>query len=203
VTILKSESIFAEYRDVMHTVESIEGVVAAAPFIFLELRIASTGRAPIRFAVKGIDPQRVGSVLDLASILKIGKLADLAQGEPPALILGDALAESLGVHTGDRVMVMVPSQASGQPPREYPFRVTGILHTGFDAHDEHLALASLAAVEQLAGQGDQVMGVEVRVKDIDRSDEVARAIERALGGLPFEAKDWYELNRGLFGGRRP
>ena len=40
------------------------------------------------------------------------------------------------------------------------------------------------------------MGVEVKVKDIDRSDEVARAIEQALHGPPFEVKDWYELNRG-------
>lgn len=196
---------FSEYRDVVHTVESIEGVVAATPFVFLELQIASAGHAPITFAMKGIDPQRAGSVLDLGSMLKSGKLADLAHGEPAALILGDALAVSLGVHTGDRVLVTVPPEAqpAGQPPREVPFRVVGILHTDIEAYDEHLALASLAAAQQIADGGDQVMGVEVKVKDIDRSDEVARAIERALGGPPFEAKDWYELNRGLFGDRRP
>jgi lipoprotein-releasing system permease protein len=202
VIILKSVT-FAEYRDVMHTVESIEGVAAAAPFVFLDLRIASAGHAPIEVNMKGIDPQRAGSVLDLAPILKIGKLADLAQREPPALILGDALAESLGVHTGDRVTVMAPSQmpASGQPPHESPFRVTGILHTGFDAYDEHLALVSLAAAQQIMERGDQVTGVEVKVKDIDRSDEVARAIDRAIGGPPFEARDWYELNRELMAPR--
>ena len=88
------------------------------------------------------------------------------------------------MHTGDRVMVMVPSQAqpSGQPPREYPFRVTGILHTGVGAYDEQLALASLAAGQQIMERGDQVMGVEVRVKDIDRSDEVARAIDALSTG---------------------
>jgi ABC-type lipoprotein release transport system permease subunit len=72
-----------------------------------------------------------------------------------------------------------------------------------DVYDEHLAFASLAAGQQIVDRGDQVMGVEVNVKDIDRSDEVARAIEGALGGAPYQVMDWFELNRGLFGGRRP
>jgi hypothetical protein len=33
------------------------------------------------------------------------------------------------------------------------------------------------------------MGLEVKVKDIDRSEEVARAIERALGGPPYVVMD--------------
>lgn len=206
IVILKSEPTFAEFRDVVRTAESIEGVIAAAPFLFfLELHIASAGHAPVRVAVKGIDPQRAGSMRDLGPALKIGKLLDLAQGDPPALILGDQLAELLGVHTGDRVVVTPPpqTQSAGKPPREYPFRVIGIMHTDLDVYDQYLAFASLAAAQQILDRGDQVMGVEVKVKDIDRSDEVARAIERALGGSPYQVQDWFELNRELFGGRRP
>ena len=189
----------------VRTAESIKGVIAAAPFLFLELHIASAGHAPVGVAVKGIDPQRAGSMRDLGPALKIGKLLDLAQGDPPALILGDQLAKLLGVHTGDRVVVTLPpqTQSAGKPPREYPFRVIGIMHTDLDVYDQYLAFASLAAAQQILDRGDQVMGVEVKVKDIDHSDEVARAIERALGGPPYQVMDWFELNRELFGGRRP
>jgi lipoprotein-releasing system permease protein len=205
VIIMKNAATFAEYREVVRTAESIEGVVAAAPIVFLELHIASAGHAPRGVAVKGIDPRRAGGMRDLGPALKTGKLMDLAQGDPPALILGDQLAELLGVHTGDRVVVTHPpqTQPAGKPPREYPFRVTGIMHTEIDVYDDYLAFASLAAAQQIADRGDQVMGVEVKVKDIDRSDEVARAIERALGGRPYVVMDWFELNRELFGGRRP
>ena len=205
VVIMKSKAVFAEYRDVVRTAERIEGVVAAAPFVFLELDIARAGHAPVKFAMKGIDPRRAGSMRGLELAAKTGKLLELAQGDPPAIILGDKLAELLAVRVGDRVVVTQRPQAqpAGHPPREYPFRVTGIVHIGIDAYDEHLAVASVMDAQQISGGGDQVMGVEFQVKDIDRSDEVARAIERALGGLPYTAQDWFELNRELFDGRRP
>lgn len=205
VIVLKSQMLFADYREATKTVEAVDGVVAVEPFLFLELLIASAGHAPVRFAMKGVDPQRVGSALDLAPLLKAGRLQDLASGAPPAIVLGDALASALGVHLGNVVVVKVPPHigSAGEQLRDHPFRVTGILHTDIAEYDEHLALASLSAAQEVEGGGDQVMGLEIRVKDLDRSDEIARAIEGALGGLPFEAKDWFELNRGMFGGCRP
>jgi len=205
VIVLKAANTFAEYPEILKTVENVDGVVAAEPFLFLELVVASAGHVPLRFALKGIDPQRAAGVLDLTAHLKGGKVEDLAHDEPPAIILGDALADTLRVRIGDRVAVMLPhgdAQPAGRPPHQYPFHVVGALHTELAEYDQHLALASLAAAQQIVGRGDQVMGIEVKVKDIDRSDEVAREIERALGP-PYDVKDWYELNRDLFGGRRP
>jgi len=87
----------------------------------------------------------------------------------------------LAVRVGDRVVVTQLPQASRRGSlTRVSFRVTGIVHIGIDVYDEHLAVASLMDAQQISGGGDQVMGVEVQVKDIDRSDEVARAIERAL-----------------------
>jgi lipoprotein-releasing system permease protein len=210
VIVLKDVPEFAEYRDVLSMVERREGVVAAEPFVFVEVLIASAGHAPTGVAVKGVDPQRVASVLDLAAHLKAGKIQDLAHGEPPALIIGDVLARALGVRIGDRVTMTFPqvdTQQMGQPAHEYPFRVTGTFHVGFEEYDERLAYTSLAAAQNLVDRGDQVMGIELKLKDIDRSAEVAQAIEHALGGKPYHVMDWYELNRNLFrtlfGERRP
>lgn len=65
VVILKSAAVFAEYRDVVRVAERVEGVVAATPFVFLQLRIASAGHASLGVAVKGIDPRPAGGMRDL------------------------------------------------------------------------------------------------------------------------------------------
>ena len=204
VTVLKNNT-FTEYRDVLTTVEKTDGVVAAEPFIFDELMIASAGHPPFGVSLKGVDPQRVAGVLDLGARLKVGSLQDLGRGEPPAIMLGDALAEKLRVRAGDRVVLTAradDSQPGGQP-REYPFRVTGIFHTAIDEYDQRLAVAALASAQQVVYRRDQVLGIELKVKDIEQSDKVARAVERALGGLPYEVMDWRELSRGSSSDRKP
>jgi hypothetical protein len=78
------------------------------------------------------------------------------------------------------------------------FRVAGTFHMEFDVYDEQLGLTSIPAVQAMLGRGDQVMGIEMTVEDLARSDEVAEAVEQALGGTPYQAMDWYELNKQLF-----
>jgi lipoprotein-releasing system permease protein len=50
---------------------------------------------------------------------------------------------------------------------------------------------------ELWGQGDQVLGVELKVEDVDRADEIADALAGELGGA-YVVQDWNELNRNLF-----
>jgi lipoprotein-releasing system permease protein len=142
--------------------------------------------------------------------LTVGKLQDLASLEPPAVIVGDALAETLQVRVGDPVTMMLPksvTQPSNGPTLAQTFRVTGIFHVDFDEYDERLAFASLTAVQKILNRGDQVMGIEFTVTAIDQSSTVARAIEQTLGGPPYVSLDWYERNqelfRTLFGHLRP
>ena len=57
---------------------------------------------------------------------------------------------------------------------------------------------ALRDTQELVGRGDQVMGVELKVVDVDRAEEIAAKLERALGGPPYQVQDWYELNHNLF-----
>jgi lipoprotein-releasing system permease protein len=58
--------------------------------------------------------------------------------------------------------------------------------------------ASLQDTEDLQGRGDQVMGVELKVKDVDRAEAISQKLDKALGGPPYQVQDWYELNHNLF-----
>ncbi len=57
--------------------------------------------------------------------------------------------------------------------------------------------ADLYEAQRMYGQGDVVTGVEMRLHDLEAAPEMARRLERELGG-PFHTLDWAELNRNLF-----
>ena len=211
VIVLKSQATFAEYRDVMKTAQEIdEDVIAVQPFIFAEM-LVTRGKGQLSgVAIKGIDPSLVGGVLDLKQHMSEGSVESLAAepqaGVPPPIIMGKELAHKLKAQVGDDVTVVVPLsnidfdtwRAKSSAPRTRRFRVTGIFYSGFDEYDRRLMYTSLADTQELVGRGDQVMGVEMKVKDVDRAEEIADRLEEKLGGPPYQVQDWYELNHNLF-----
>jgi lipoprotein-releasing system permease protein len=210
VIVLKSQATFAEYRDVMKTAQSIDpDVLAVQPFIFAEM-LVTRGKGELSgVAIKGIDPKLVKGVLDIEKHMIEGSVDSLNDTPPdgvPPIIMGKELAHKLKAKVGDVVTVVVPLsnidfdtfRAKSSAPRTRKFRVTGIFYSGFDEYDRRLMYTALQDTQELVGRGDQVMGVELKVKDVDRAEEIAEKLEKALGGPPFQVQDWYELNHNLF-----
>lgn len=197
VLVLKNVLDYAEYRDVLRTVEQAPGVVAAQPFLFVDLYVESKTRKE-GISLKGVDVARVERVLGLGAHMKEGKLSSLATGD--SLILGDGLARTLAVKVGDSVTLSSPNVAAKV------FQITGTFHVGFDEFDDHLAVAALPRVQALVDRGDQVMGIELKSADIEGSDALAKALGKTLG-VNYVVMDWYQLNQKLFttlyGDRRP
>jgi len=211
VIVLKSQNTFAEYRDVMKTAREIDPeVIAVQPFIFAEM-LATRGKGQLSgVAIKGIDPQLASGVLDLEKHMLQGSIKSLGapprQGVLPPIIMGKELAHKLKAKIGDDVTVVVPLsnldfdtfRAKSSAPRSRKFRVTGIFYSGFYEYDGRLMYTSLQDTQDLVGRGDQVMGVEMKVKDVERAEEIAEKLEAELGGLPYQVQDWYQLNHNLF-----
>jgi lipoprotein-releasing system permease protein len=42
------------------------------------------------------------------------------------------------------------------------------------------------------------MGVELKVKDVERAGDIAERLGQALGGPPYQVQDWCDLNHNLF-----
>lgn len=218
VIVQKSQSTFAEYRDVMDKAKAIDpDVLAVQPFIFAEM-LVTRGKGHLSgVAIKGIDPELVGGVLDLQKHMIEGSVASLADPSDddtpsanplerlPAIIMGKELAHKLRAKVGDIVTVVVPLsnidfdtwRAKSSAPRTRKFRVTGVFYSGFDEYDRRLMYTALRHTQELVGRGDQVMGVELKVKDVGRAAAIARKLEKKLNG-PYQVEDWYELNHNLF-----
>src|SRR6476659_7762066 len=65
VLVLKYSSDFPEYREVMKKMESVPGVIGIAPFVINPMMITHGNRTATGVLLKGVDPGRLGSVLDL------------------------------------------------------------------------------------------------------------------------------------------
>jgi lipoprotein-releasing system permease protein len=211
VIIMKNTTDFPEYRRVEEVARNIDPEVRAVqPFIFEEM-LATRGKGKqAGVAIKGVDPERVSGVLDLEKHMIEGSVQTLAvehqPGQPAPIILGRELARKLDAGVGDEVTVVAPLSnldldtwtATGSAPLTRKFVVSGIFYSGFAEYDQRLMYISLGEAQDLRGQGDRVLGVELKVANVERADEIANKLEQALGGTPYVVQDWYELNRNLF-----
>lgn len=112
----------------------------------------------------------------------------------PGVLLGGAVARRLRAEVGDEVRLMTPLRGIdgtsvgplGMAPSVTGFRVAGVLRTGFHEFDSRFAVADLHVVQRFFNRGDVVRWIEVRIDDVEQTDERARAVRRALDsyGLP-------------------
>lgn len=219
VLVLKYGIDFSEYPSVIRKCEKTPGVIAAAPFVFNEMML-SRGNRLSGVLVKGVDPLRVGKVLDLPQHIvepKRTTVKDLprllrasvdAKGDDQVagLIIGRELARKLDAKVGDPVRLISPLSgldtagwsAKSELPRSRDFRVAGIFFSGFDEYDKRLVYLHMRDAQSFFDQGDVVTGVEMKIEDVFRARPLAKKIASALGGAPYRTVDWSELNHNLF-----
>jgi lipoprotein-releasing system permease protein len=207
----------SDYDPVTKQVATVPGVVAATPFVLKQVLLTTqTGVQGI--VIRGIDPQREGTVTELAKNLSAGQLADLSrpikvkqppaddptgpavETEKPGIILGKELALRLGVFVGDTVNVVSPVgpiSAIGMVPKIRTFAVVALFQSGMYEYDSSLAYIDLAEAQKFFNMGQTVTGIEIKVTDVFRAAETARSVEQSLG-FAYGARDWMQMNRNLF-----
>ncbi len=193
----------AGWRELSKKLETVPHVVAAAPAVYAQV-LLSGPRQSQGIMLKGVVPQMEMRAGDLLRRLREGSVAPLAAplspGEPPPVVLGKELADSLGVRTGDSVTATSPRgrlTPVGELPRSKRFRVTGVFDSGFFNYDAEWAFTSLEAAQQLFLLGDVASVIGLRVDDLHRAPQIAGEARRAAGP-GFGATNWIEQNRTLF-----
>lgn len=193
-----------DYQETAGRIAAIPGVLGVTPFIHGQAMI-SGGAGGVGAIIRGIDPATVGTVLKLDDFMESGQLAELKSPDnrhpAPGIILGKELAAHLGVETGDRIKLISaagPLTPMGILPRIKTCRVVGLFYTGMVEFDSSLAYLNLDTIRDFLDLGQSgVHGLEVRVSDINRADQVAQAINQKLGPT-YYARDWMSMNRQIF-----
>ena len=209
VLVMRNTLDFSNYPEVEKLAAAEPGVVAVQPFVFADMMITNGKGKVSGIALKGVDPDRIGEVLDLPRNMVDGEVAVLGrarlEGAEPTVIIGKELAEKLAVKVGDLVTLVLPvaSSASGWKaghvtPKIRKFEVGGIFYSGFAEYDTRLVYVGIREAQDFLGEGDVVTGVEMKLADVDRAREVARLLDGKLGGEPYMVVDWRSLNNNLF-----
>jgi lipoprotein-releasing system permease protein len=202
---------------------SVDGVTAAAPFIYSEMMLRSK-YASSGVILKGADPTLSGDVTQVRDQLilsvygepttpeaKAEAFAMLGErikgGGPegdedyPTVFIGDELMETLQVLPGDKVQVINPLGSGkgmlGMPtPTVRTFRVGGVFHSGMYEYDTKWTYVSIPEAQSFLKM-DGVTGVELVVEDIDDVQRIADELEDGLG-YPYFARHWRNMNQALF-----
>ncbi|KJS74350.1 MAG: cell division protein FtsX [Comamonadaceae bacterium BICA1-1] len=172
-------------------------VIGAAPFIAAQGLLA-WGEDMRGAQIRGIDPALESQVTELASVQAQQALAQLQPGGF-GVVLGAALARSLGVGLGDAVTLIVPSgqlTPAGVMPRMRQLTVVGLFDSGhhdFDSTLAYLHYQDAARLFRLEGP----TGVRLKIRDLHQAPEVALQLAATLSGDLF-IRDWTRVNRTWF-----
>jgi lipoprotein-releasing system permease protein len=152
--------------------------------------------------LRGIDPGTVDDVLTIRHMFKGTSVPSLDQesGGLPTVIVGKELARQIAVHQGDILTLVSPEgrlTPLGRVPNTRKYRIAGLFDSGMYEYDASMVYISIRQAEAFLGLGGKVTGIEVKVDNLERSDSIARDIQKSLG-YPYWTKDWKMMNRSLF-----
>lgn len=191
------ELVLEKWQQFAFAAEKNSSVKAGAPFVAAQGMLVR-GQALRGVQVRGIDPQTEGNVSDLPRQMVSGKLTDLKPGGF-GVVLGNELADGMGVKLGDTLMMMAPQGSispAGFAPRMRQFTVVGVFSSGHYEYDSSLAFVDdedAARVFRDSGTA----GVRLRIADMQRAPEVAAELQKVLPPYVM-ASDWSRNNRTWF-----
>ena len=199
--VLSYEGAFNDYKRVAGRVGQVEGAVATTPFIHSQVMVNRSGNVSGAI-LRGVHPETAGNVLSIESMIKDGSLSSLKSSWDglPTIIIGSELSKQLGAYPGDILNMISPEgklTPMGRVPNSQKYKVAAVFDSGMYEYDASMVFVSLKEAQAFLGFGDRVSGLEVRVKDVYKSDKVGIKIQNALG-KPYWTKDWKVMNRSLF-----
>ncbi|HTR48423.1 MAG TPA: ABC transporter permease [Verrucomicrobiae bacterium] len=189
-----------DYRQQMARLSGTPGVRSIEPAVYNTVLLSCGGRAR-GIVLKGIDPQLALQAGEAVRHMAAGSASfDSTADGTPVLLVGRILSEELKVSVGDYVTLTSPQgnlTPFGLLPRAKRFRVGGIFDSGFYDYDANWGFVTLSSAQALAGVGDVVSLLEVRVTKLDDAAAVASELVRRAGP-GFTATTWMDENRALF-----
>jgi len=152
--------------------------------------LANSGAArPV--IMTGILPKEEQQVSLMSSKMVKGSFDDLKSGEY-SIILGESMAQSLGLEIGDKVTVFttdVNVSPLGVLPQYKRFTLTGTFRVGGGFHiDDTLAFINMGDAQKLFKLSSHVSGLRLKVTDLYAAPKVSEQLKLSLP--EFSVGNW-------------
>ena len=197
IEVLGPQGEMANWQEVMQQAFKNPAVKGAAPYVQTQGMLLKDGS--MRPAViRGVLPSEEPKVSDVAKTVTKGSLDALRPGEFN-IVMGYALARSLGLNIGDKVtMALAQAQVTpaGMVPRMRSFTLVGVFEAGHFEFDNGMAFVHMQdaqKMERLAAPS----GIRLRIADMHQAIEVAQQLHASIPGN-LEVRDWSKQNKTWF-----
>ena len=185
-----------DYQQLTEDLRKVPGVVSATPV--LQGQVLASNQANATGAiVRGMTLDDLENLTLVSRSIKRGSLESMRDGE---IILGERLAQNLGLRIGDTISLMSPrgnATAFGNIPRKATYVVGGTFQVGMIEYDGGYIFMPLEEAQTFFKLKGMATGVEVMVQDPERVADYAPAINRAVDGRGYLV-DWQALNSSFF-----
>ena len=177
--------------------KAVPGVTRAAPIVDGQV-MASQNGVNTGIYVRGMRPEDLGSLSDVARTLTPGALK--AFGSDDTVIIGEGLAEKLGIHRGGSITLIAPKgevTPFGATPRIKTYLVAGVFKIGNSAYDSGFVFMPLDEAQLFFNTGEGVTGIEVMVQKPDNDIAMLPDIAKAAGP-GVRLVPWQDINSAFF-----
>lgn len=176
---------FANDDEFIGRLQSLPRVTAVSPFVSFD-GMAIRGRDVV--AISGLGLESIAQVTPaMARLPSLGELS--------GVVLGDSVAQRLGVEAGDSITIIVPPRGRDRRTdiATERLKVVSLVDTGTEL-DESLALMSLSQASALAGLGGGISGLQLRYVDPFEVDLLLPQLRREL--LPGSYATTWRMTHG-------
>lgn len=186
-----------DWEVLVNTIPEKEGIEAAAPFVDAQ-GMLTNGDQVRGVLVYGIDPEYEEKVSILSDHMKQGGVQNLQAGEY-GILLGEILANYLGVSVGDKVTMVLPEASvnlAGVLPRLKRFTVVGTFSVGADV-DASLAYVHREDLARFLRVPEGVTGIRLKMDDLFAAPKLAWDVAVTSPGR-YYVQDWTQTHGRLF-----
>jgi lipoprotein-releasing system permease protein len=180
------------------TVAKVQGVVSVTPMIEGQVMATSRAGGASGALVRGIRPDDLMARAILRKGIKAGDLKAFTGDD--AVIVGDRLAEKMGLRIGDPITLISPkgnATAFGTVPRIRSYHIVALFNVGMYEYDSSYIFMPLAAAQVYFNLPDKVTDLQVMVQNPNDIDRETRAIDQVTHGS-VRVYDWQRANAGYF-----
>ncbi|MDE2488375.1 MAG: lipoprotein-releasing ABC transporter permease subunit [Alphaproteobacteria bacterium] len=180
----------------------VPGVVQAVPVV--QGQVLAMGPDQITGAiVRGVSASDVAATKIIASNITHGSLKNYGKGDYGGddILVGDRLAEQLGVKAGDTLTLVSPAggaTAFGTAPVQKAFTIGGTFTVGMSQYDQAYIYMPLQQAQLFFGREGSVDEIEIKLTNPDDAPRIKPAIARAAGPMAL-VTDWTQRDTSFWG----
>lgn len=191
---------FDNYAEAVKILENnVKGVKVALPMVEKQL-LATAGNTAEGVMVRGVNATDIVK----KQVLRDGfKSVDLTEFKDDVVVLGERLANKLGVDIGDEITLLSPNgkiTMFGTVPRMKSYQVIGTFNFGMYEYDANFVFMPLEAAQKFFSLGNGVTHIDVTLLedvDVDYARQIIGAAIESSGNKAY-VYDYRQSNSAFF-----